>query len=161
MESIPDDLLTRLQAPDERALVFNPLGMGGRMPPDAAAQFQASTIQSARLAADVPEGVRNYWERVLLLHQYGVLEYEFFSAAAELALLALEGALRRRFVDFSSGRVPFVGRRRRNKGAPAVLLVRRFEQLWQASRDWTSSHPASRSNRCRPVSPRFSPGRGA
>src|SRR3954470_3490608 len=132
MESIPEDLLARLQAPDERALVFNPLGLGGRMPPEAAARFQASTIETARLAADVPEGVRDYWQRVLLLHQYGVLEYEFFSAAADLALLALEGALRRRFVDFYSGRIPVVGRRGPAKGAAAVLLVRRFEQLWDA-----------------------------
>jgi hypothetical protein len=88
MERIPKDLLTRLQEPDERALVFNPLGLGGRMPPEQAARFQAATIEPARLAEDVPEGIRDYWERVRPLHQHGVLEYEFFSAAADLALLA-------------------------------------------------------------------------
>ena len=67
MERIPEDLLTRLQEPDERALVFNPLGLGGRMPPEQAARFQAATIEPARLAADVPEGIRDYWERVRLL----------------------------------------------------------------------------------------------
>lgn len=136
MERIPDDLLTRLQAADERTLVFNPLGMGGRMPPGVAARFQASAIEAARLAEDVPKGVRDYWERVLLLHQHGVLEYEFFSAAADLALLALEGALRRRFVDFYAGRIPVVARRGRTKGAEAVLRVRRFEQVWEVARDW-------------------------
>jgi hypothetical protein len=136
MEPIPEDLLTRLQEPDERALVFNPLGMGGRMPPEQAARFQAATIEPARLAEDVPEGIRDYWERVRLLHQHGVLEYEFFSAAADLALLALEGALRRRFVDFYEGRIPVVSRRRPTRGAEAELLAQRFERVWEAARDW-------------------------
>jgi hypothetical protein len=136
MEPIPEDLLTRLQEPDERALVFNPLGMGGRMPPEQAARFQAAAIEPARLAEDVPEGIRAYWERVRLLHQHGVLEYEFFSGAADLALLALEGALRRRFVDFYEGRIPVVSRRRPTRGAEAVLLARRFERVWEAARDW-------------------------
>src|SRR3954462_11944184 len=124
MERIPEDLLTRLRAPDERTLVFNSVGLGGRLSPEAAARFQASTIESAMLAEDVPEGVRDYWARVLLLHQHGVLEYEFFSAAADLALLGLEGALRRRFVDFYGGRIPVVGRRGPSKRAEAVLLLR-------------------------------------
>lgn len=109
------------------------------MPPNAAARFQASTIESARLVDDVPQGLRDYWERVRLLHQHGVLEYEFFSAAADLALLALEGALRRRFVDFYAGRVPVVRRRGPTKGAEAVLLVQRFERVWEAARDWNLS----------------------
>jgi hypothetical protein len=141
MEPIPEDLLTRLQEPDERALVFNPLGMGGRMQPKQAARFQAATIEPARLAEDVPEGIRDYWERVRLLHQHGVLEYEFFSAAADLALLALEGALRRRFIDFYEGRIPVLSRRRPTRGAEAVLLAQRFERVWEAARDWDLSTP--------------------
>jgi hypothetical protein len=141
MEPIPEDLLTRLQEPDERALVFNPLGLGGRMPPEQAARFQAATIERARLAADVPEGIRDYWERVRLLHQHGVLEYEFFSAAADLALLALEGALRRRFVDFYDGRIPVIRRRGPTKGVRDVLLVRLFEQVWEGAREWELAPP--------------------
>jgi hypothetical protein len=141
MEPIPEDLLTRLQEPDERALVFNPLGLGGRMPPEQAARFQMATIEAARLAEDVPEGIRDYWERVRLLHQHGVLEYEFFSAAADLALLALEGALRRRFVDFYDGRIPVIRRRGPTKGAQAVLLVRLFEQIWDGAREWDLAPP--------------------
>jgi hypothetical protein len=141
MEPIPEELLNRLQEPDERALVFNPLGMGGRMPPGQAARFQAATIESARLVEDVPEGIRDYWHRVWRLHQHGVLEYEFFSAAADLALLALEGALRRRFVDFYEGRIPVAGRRGATKGAEAVLLVERFERVWEASRNWNLATP--------------------
>jgi hypothetical protein len=141
MEPIPEDLLTRLQEPDERALVFHPLGMGGRLQPEQAARFQAATIAAARLADDVPKGLRDYWERVRLLHQHGVLEYEFFSAAADLALLALEGTLRRRFVDFYAGRIPVIRRRGATKGAEAVLLVRLFEQVWEASRDWDFAMP--------------------
>jgi hypothetical protein len=141
MEQIPEDLLARLQEPDERALVFNPLGLGGRMPPEQAARFQAATIEPARLAEDVPAGIRDYWDRVRLLHQHGVLEYEFFSAAADLALLALEGALRRRFVDFYDGRIPVVRRRGPTKGAQAVLLVRLFEQIWDGAREWDLATP--------------------
>jgi hypothetical protein len=141
MEPIPEDLLTRLQEPDERALVVNPLGMGGRMPPEQAARFQTATIEPARLADDVPEGIRDYWERVRLLHQHGVLEYEFFSAAADLALLALEGALRRRFVDFYNGRIPVIRRRGPAKDAQAVLLVRLFEQIWEGVREWDLAPP--------------------
>src|SRR3954451_18963130 len=142
MDPIPEDRLIRLQEPDERALVFNPLGLGGRMPPEQAARFQAATIESARLAEDVPEGIRDYWERVRLLHQHGVLEYEFFSAAADLALLALEGALRRRFVDFYDGRIPVIRRRGPTKGAQAVLLVRLLEQIWAGAREWDLATPA-------------------
>jgi hypothetical protein len=141
MEPIPEDLLTRLQEPDERALVFNPLGLGGRMPPEQAARFQAATIEPAKLAEDVPDGIRDYWERVRLLHQHGVLEYEFFSAAADLALLALEGALRRRFVDCYDGRIPVIRRRGPTKGAQAVLLVRLFEQVWEGAREWDLAMP--------------------
>jgi hypothetical protein len=147
MEPIPEDLLARLQEPDERALIFNPLGLGGRLPADQAARFQAATIEPARLAVDVPEGIRDYWERVRLLHKHGVLEYEFFSAAADLALFALEGALRRRFIDFYNGRIPVAYRRRPTKGAEATLLVRRFNQVWQAARDWDLADP------CKPQCP--------
>ena len=42
MEPIPEDLLAHLQEPDPRALVFNPLGMGSKMPPAAATRFQAA-----------------------------------------------------------------------------------------------------------------------
>jgi hypothetical protein len=141
MEPIPEDLLTQLQEPDERALVFNPLGLGGRMAPEQAARFQAATIEPARLAEDVPEGIRDYWERVRLLHQHGVLEYEFFSAAADLALLALEGALRRRFVDFYDGRIPVVRRRGPTKGSQDVLPVKLFEQIWDGAREWDLATP--------------------
>jgi hypothetical protein len=158
MEPIPEDLLTRLQEPDERALVFNPLGMGGRMPPEQAARFQAATIEPARLAEDVPEGIRDYWERVRLLHQHGVLEYEFFSAAADLALLALEGALRRRFVDFYEGRIPVVSRRR--PGAPKRYCSHKGSNGFGKPRaTGTSRYWANLSGRCRSASVRFSPGR--
>jgi hypothetical protein len=75
-------------------------------------------MERARLVDETPQGLRDYWERVRLLHQHGVLEYEFFSAAADLALLALEGALRRRFVDFYGGRIPVIGKRGTSKGKP-------------------------------------------
>jgi hypothetical protein len=65
-----------------------------------------------------------------------VLEYEFFSAASDLSLLVIEGALRVRFLEFYEGRVPVVGRRKKLKGAEATLLARAFDDVWRASRDW-------------------------
>ncbi|MFL5963765.1 MAG: hypothetical protein ACJ757_12820 [Gaiellaceae bacterium] len=55
-----DDLLAQLQAPDQRALVFSPFGLGGRMEPAAAARFQAASIEAAVLVDDVPQGIRDY-----------------------------------------------------------------------------------------------------
>jgi hypothetical protein len=91
--------------------------------------------------------LRDYWERVRLLHQHGVLEYEFFSAAADLALLALEGALRRRFVDFYAGRMPVIGKRGANKDTPNELAVRTFEEVWEAAADWDLASPGDRRRR--------------
>lgn len=102
--------LSELQQPDERTLRFNPYGLGGRLAPEDAARFQAATIGRAVLADDVPQDVRDNFERARKLHLYGVLEYEFFTAAADYALLVLEGALRVRFLSYYSGGTP-VGRR--------------------------------------------------
>lgn len=64
-------------------LAFSPLGLGGRLAPADAASFQAASIAQAVLADDVPEDVRNNFERARKLHLHGVLEYEFFTAASE------------------------------------------------------------------------------
>jgi hypothetical protein len=92
------DALRRLQAPDDLSLRFNPLGLGGRLPPEAAAEFQAAAIAQAVLHPEVPEGIRDLFERVRLLHLYGVLEYEFFTAAIDQVSFVLEAALKQCFL---------------------------------------------------------------
>jgi hypothetical protein len=108
MESDRSATLNELQTPDEATLAFNSFGLGGRLEPDDAAEFQAATIARSVLADNVPEDVRNNFERARMLHLYGVLEYEFFTAAGDYALLVLEGALRARFLSFYADGVPLV-----------------------------------------------------
>jgi hypothetical protein len=74
-----------------------------------------------------------------------VLEYEFFSAAHDLRLLAIEAALRVRFVEHYSGRIPIIAKGRKvsnapavtpavtTKGAAATLLARNFDDVWHAA----------------------------
>jgi hypothetical protein len=100
--------LRELQTPDEMSLVFNPVGFGGRMEPADAAIFQKESIASAVLCAKVPETIRENFERARKLHLYGVLEYEFFTAASDYALLVLEGALRIRFLSYYDNRIPII-----------------------------------------------------
>jgi hypothetical protein len=100
MDSHRSATLLELQRPDESALIFSSLGLGGRLEPADAADFQASTIARTVLAENVPDEVHDNFERARKLHLYGVLEYEFFTAAGDYALLVLEGALRVRFLAF-------------------------------------------------------------
>jgi hypothetical protein len=92
MESQRSSILSELRTPDEATLAFNSFGLGGRLESEDAAEFQAATIARAVLADNVPEDVRNNFDRARKLHLYGVLEYEFFTAAGDYALLVLEGA---------------------------------------------------------------------
>ncbi len=142
------DLLSQLCTPDERTLAHSPLGLGGRLLPEDAARFQAAAIEQAQLAKIVPEGIRNYFERIRKLHLHGVLEYEFFFAAHDLRLLAIEAALRVRFVEHYSGRIPIIAKGRKvsnapavmpavtTKGAAATLLARNFDDVWHAAPYW-------------------------
>lgn len=117
-------LLSELQRPDELTLRFNPYGLGGRLAPGDAARFQAASIARAVLVADVPEDVRDNFERARKLHLYGVLEYEFFTAAADYALLVLEGALRLRFLSHYNGEIPVI-----RKNIEETLQARTFDDV--------------------------------
>jgi hypothetical protein len=73
-------VLHELQKADKLTLAFNPHGLGGRLAPEDAASFQMASIARAVLAENVPDDVRNNFERARKLHIYGVLEYEFCAA---------------------------------------------------------------------------------
>lgn len=127
MDSRRSDALQQLQTPDETSLLFSSFGLGGRLQPQAAAEFQAATIARAVLADDVPDDVCDNFERARKLHLHGVLEYEFFTAAGDYALLVLEGALRTRFLTFYPDGIPL-----RRKGAYEVLHAKTFEAIRDA-----------------------------
>jgi hypothetical protein len=120
-------LLADLQAPDEMALHFGPYGLGGQLRPEDAARFQATCIAGAVLAEDVPTDVRRNFERARKLHLHGVLEYSFFTAAADYVLLVLEGALRLRFVSHYADGMPAV-----RKGVEKARSVQSFDDVRSA-----------------------------
>ncbi|HVC07358.1 MAG TPA: hypothetical protein VND98_07240 [Solirubrobacterales bacterium] len=129
MSADSSSLLTDLQTPDEMALVFNPIGFGGRMEPAEAARFQQSAIASAVPVDAVPDQIRQNFERARRLHLYGVLEYEFFTAASDYALLVLESALRVRFLSHYDNEIP-VSRR----GQGEALNAESFDDVRRAPR---------------------------
>lgn len=116
--------LEGLQRPDEMALLFNPIGFGGRMEPEDAASFQAETIADARLVEAVPIEIAENFGRARALHRYGVLEYEFFSVASDQALLVLESALRVRFLSYYQDGIPVT-----REGVEDVLRATGFEDV--------------------------------
>jgi hypothetical protein len=123
----PALVLHELQRPDERSLAFNPYGLGGRLDPRDAAAFQADSIASATLHDDVPQAVHENFERARKLHLYGALEYQFFTAASEYALLVLEGALRLRFLTYYPDGIPVI-----SAGIHSRLRPDTFDELRQA-----------------------------
>src|SRR5215469_16878141 len=92
--------LDELREVDERTLKFQPLGLGGRMRPEDAARYQQEVISHPGLAPEVPQRVRGCFERLRTIYSYGVLCYDLFTVAYDQAQLALELALRERFMEF-------------------------------------------------------------
>src|SRR4051794_28304857 len=101
--------LAQLQSPDERTLRFTPLGLGTRhrLTPESAADYQQKLVDIP-LADSVPRPVRDTFDRIRALHTYGVLSYDLFTAAHDLAQLVLEQTLRTRFMEHCAGAVPLV-----------------------------------------------------
>jgi hypothetical protein len=101
--------LEELRQADERTLHFAPQGFltGSMMRPEDAAVFQQEVISHAELVADVAKSTRATFERLRSLYAYGVLSYDIFTAADDLAQLVIEQALRERFMEFHDGAVPF------------------------------------------------------
>jgi hypothetical protein len=106
--------LEELQAADERALIFTPVGLG-RMTPEDAADFQQRVIVGLQLADDVAEPTRQKFEQLRAAFSHGVLCYELFTLVSNAAQLALEQALRDRFCAHHRGQVVAVRDRRRRE----------------------------------------------
>ena len=117
-------LLASLQCPDELTLRFSPYGFGAVLSPEDAAAFQDASIAEAVLVEQVPDDVAANFARARQLFLYGVLEYTFFTAAADYVVLVLEGALRLRFISFYDGEIPVM------RGDTAETLpVRSFDDV--------------------------------
>ncbi len=100
-----------LATADERTQRFTPYGlsMGTRiLTPESSADFQQGTIATADLDSSVPKSTQAGFERLRLLHAYGVLCYELFTVTDDLTWIVLEHALRERFVTFYGGQIPVV-----------------------------------------------------
>jgi hypothetical protein len=136
MQSLPD-----LQAPDERTLRFTPLGFatGGMLRPEAAAEFQQRAVDVS-FADAVPADVRDTFERLQLLHAYGLLAYDLFTAAHDLTRLVLEQALRTRFMTYYGGVIPLADK----TGAPQPLSAKNFDQVYDALNKRDGTHRKAR-----------------
>ncbi len=122
--------LVELTAPDVRSLHFTPLGFvpRGKMNPEDSAQFLQQSIAASDLHHDVAEATRKSFERLQILHSYGVLFYEAFTIAADLAWLGMEQAFRERFVTYYNGTIPF----RNGNGIERTLSVQDFNDVYEA-----------------------------
>jgi hypothetical protein len=99
--------LDELREVDERTLAFSPFGLGGKMTAQGAARFQQEAVSHPELAPAVPQRVLDCVGRLRMTHAYGVLCYDFFTIAYDQAQLALEFALRERFLEFQGGTAQF------------------------------------------------------
>lgn len=122
--------LAELQQPDEASLLFSPLGVGAKMRPQDAADFQQRVIAQYALSSQVPETTRQSFERVQNLYSYGVLCYDFFTVAGDYARLVVEQALRDRFLPFYGGTATFVDQ----QGKPQLVTAETFDALYRAIR---------------------------
>ena len=100
--------LAELREADERSLVFGPYGVGGRMRPEDAAEYQQQVIARHELSAAVADSTRQTFEQLREIHAYGALCYPIYTMIDDQGLLVFEQALRDRFIDFHKGTVTFI-----------------------------------------------------
>ncbi|MBU5946420.1 hypothetical protein ACH4FA_01865 [Streptomyces sp. NPDC017966] len=99
--------LAELRAADDLSLAFNPYGLGGRMRPEEAAEFQQRQIADCDLTAGVAAGTRDSFARLRTVFAYGVLCYDVYTIVGDQALLIYEQALRDRFMEWCGGTITF------------------------------------------------------
>lgn len=123
--------LDELRQADERTLRFTSAGFatGGMLRPEDAALYQQECLSRAELSEAVAEGTRSTFDRLRLLHSYGVLSYDMFTAADDLANLVIEQALRDRFIEFHNGTVPFHDAHGTVHNVPAASFQALYEEI--------------------------------
>ncbi|MFJ4703642.1 hypothetical protein ACIP6I_02110 [Streptomyces anulatus] len=117
--------LAELRAADNLSLAFNPYGLGGRLEPEDAAEFQQHQIADCNLADGVAAGTRDSFERLRTVFAYGVLCYDVYTLVGDQALLIYEQALRDRFMQWCAGTITF----RRPNGPDVSCTVTSFDDV--------------------------------
>ncbi len=96
------------------------------MQPEAAAEYQQKVIGRHELSAEVPESTRMSFERLRELYVQGILCYDLYTVAGDIARLLTEQALRERFLSYSEGTVTFT---HISDGRTQILRADRWEDL--------------------------------
>ena len=96
------------------------------MRPESSADYLRSLV-GLPIADAVPQDIQQVLLRLRLVFHHGLFDYELFTAAGDLAYLAVGGALRRRFILAYDGRVPFVKDDHREE-----LVVTDFDNVHKA-----------------------------
>jgi hypothetical protein len=120
--------LAELQEPDEASLCSTPRGADGRTRPQGAALCLQYSVSRLELSEQVPEGTRQSFER-LRTYACGVLCYDLYTVAGDLARLVSEQAIRERFLPFYNGTVTFVHDR---DGSDRVISARNWDEFQAA-----------------------------
>ena len=141
--------LEELRRPDDRTLLFTPLGLGQG--------WKLAPEDSVCVPAGRDRRCRSYGGRTTIgarglrasqeIHAYGVLCYDNYTMTAELTSVVVEQALRERFLDFYSGQVPL-----QNKvGALDFVEIKSFYDL--GGKLWKGGSHAKGGWELRPKSP--------
>ncbi len=135
--------LDELKEPDERALVFGPLGGFDPSADRAAAalEHRQRTISGTDLIRAVPEPVRHNFDRLRLAYVYGVLCYELFTVVEQAVFFLLEHALGERLIEHYNGVLPLEDMQ---KEELKPLTVGNFRDVHKALREKDGSHKKGR-----------------
>jgi hypothetical protein len=96
--------LAEMQEPDRRSL----MSYVWTAEPAQAAELAQYAIGQVKLAPAVPDTTRQAFERLRTLFAYGILCYDLYTVAGDLARMVTEQALRERFLPFYGGEPIFV-----------------------------------------------------
>lgn len=96
--------LAEMQEPDRRSL----MSYVWTAEPAQAAELAQYAIGQIELAPAVPDTTRQAFERLCALFAYGILCYDLYTVAGDLARMVTEQALRERFLPFYGGQLIFV-----------------------------------------------------
>lgn len=102
--------IEELTEPDDRTLRFTPLGLSlaGPLRVEDATAYQQDAV-AVELVDVVPRGVQEAFERLRIIHTYGLLRYDLFTIAHQQAPLVIDFALSQRFMEYyQDGGVPLV-----------------------------------------------------
>ncbi len=126
-----------LVTPDERSQRFSSRGFSPSylLTPESAAAHIQRTV-NVTLEAAVPQTMRDSYRRVCSTHVYGLFDYELFTAAGDLALLALQQAFAERLVDYYGGVIPIVNQ----AGKERLITARTYEAVHAAFFEKDGSH---------------------